>query len=110
MQRINKAIELLAASQPLYYVSSHDRFEIGYDSEQALAQTWGDYIIVEMEHGVFDALLQYRVGGGRQHAEPNAVHYRVSVSPRILAPEETISASPVGNQARAGSKRDAFWK
>jgi 4-hydroxy-2-oxoheptanedioate aldolase len=50
-KRINKAVELLAQGQPIYYASVEDR---GYESGRAAAKTWADYINYEMEHGPFD--------------------------------------------------------
>jgi 4-hydroxy-2-oxoheptanedioate aldolase len=50
-KRINKAAELLATRQPIYYTSAEDR---GYEGGRALARTWADYINYEMEHGPFD--------------------------------------------------------
>ncbi len=49
--RINRAIELLEQGQPLYPATAH---ELTYDAGKAMAQTWADYIGVEMEHGAFD--------------------------------------------------------
>ena len=52
-KRINRAIELLAAGQPIYYtqISTTD---ISYEKGKEMAQTWGDYISLEMEHGAFN--------------------------------------------------------
>lgn len=46
-RRINKAIELLEQGQPIYYVMATG----GYDEGRKQAQTWGDMIIYDMEHG-----------------------------------------------------------
>src|SRR5438128_5593381 len=60
-RRINKAVELLAQGQPIYYVGVEDR---GYAGGKAAAQTWADYITYEMEHGPFDVsrLLDFMRG------------------------------------------------
>ena len=60
-RRINKAVELLAQGQPIYYTSAEDR---GYEGGRAAAQTWADYINYEMEHGPFDVsrLLEFMRG------------------------------------------------
>lgn len=50
-RRINKAIELLAQGQPIYYTTAYGG---GYDEGRALAATEYDYINYEMEHGPFD--------------------------------------------------------
>lgn len=49
-KRINKMIELLQAGQPVYYASGGG----GYEEGKALAQTWADYILYDMEHHPFD--------------------------------------------------------
>src|SRR5262249_20426749 len=64
---INKAIELLAQGQPIYYTSVGDR---GYQGGCAAAKTWADYITYEMEHGPFDVgqlhdFMRGLVDGGR---------------------------------------------
>jgi 4-hydroxy-2-oxoheptanedioate aldolase len=64
--RINKAIELLDARQPVYYATATNA---GYDEGKAMAQTTADYINYEMEHGTFDfaalrAFMQGLVDGG----------------------------------------------
>src|ERR671934_910623 len=49
--RINKAIELLATGQPIYYETVEDR---DYEGGRRAARSWADYITYEMEHGAFD--------------------------------------------------------
>lgn len=65
-KRINKAIELLEADQPIYYTQVNGG---GYEEGQALAQTWADYITYNLEHSPFDmsalrAFMQGLVDGG----------------------------------------------
>jgi 4-hydroxy-2-oxoheptanedioate aldolase len=59
-KRVNKAIELLAEGQPIYYVGGSG----GYNEGKKLAQTYADYINYEMEHGALDftALRQFMQG------------------------------------------------
>jgi len=66
MTRINRAVELLEAGQPVYYTGVHD---LSYASGKEAAQTWADYLLVEMEHFPFDpvglrAFMQGVVDGG----------------------------------------------
>jgi len=49
-KRVNKAIELLEAGQPIYYTGGRG----GYEEGKAMAGTWADYINYEMEHGPLD--------------------------------------------------------
>ena len=49
-KRINRAIELLEAGQPIYYTSGRG----GYEEGKKMSATKADYINYEMEHGVFD--------------------------------------------------------
>ena len=53
-QRINRAIELLAQDQPIYYAGDHTGHTLTYAQGLADAHTWADYINVGMEHGAFD--------------------------------------------------------
>jgi 4-hydroxy-2-oxoheptanedioate aldolase len=59
-KRINKAIELLAEGQPIYYAESYG----GYEEGKKLARTWADYIIYNMEHAPldFNALKEFMRG------------------------------------------------
>lgn len=59
-KRINKAIELLADGQPIYYTGGSG----GYEQGKKMAQTWADYINYEMEHGSLDftALREFMRG------------------------------------------------
>ncbi len=52
-KRINRAIELLAAGQPIYYTQIATT-DISYEKGKEMAHTWGDYISLEMEHGAFN--------------------------------------------------------
>src|SRR5438270_1717508 len=63
-KRINKAIELLAAGQPIYYTGSHEGTGGGFESGKKAAQTWADYIMYDMEHAPFDvtALAEFMRG------------------------------------------------
>lgn len=51
MARINRAVELLAERQPIYYTGPGER---GYDGGVAAAQTWADFINYDIEHHPFD--------------------------------------------------------
>lgn len=53
MTRINRAIELLEAGQPLYYVTVPDD-QRNFEGGVAFAQTWADYISYDVEHAPFD--------------------------------------------------------
>src|SRR5258708_3643285 len=52
--RINRAIELLADSQPIYYTGSHEGTDGSYEQGIKDAQTYADYISYDMEHAPFD--------------------------------------------------------
>jgi 4-hydroxy-2-oxoheptanedioate aldolase len=49
-KRINRAIELLEAGQPIYYTGGRG----GYEEGKKMSATKADYINYEMEHGAFD--------------------------------------------------------
>ena len=52
MPRINRAIELLEAGQPIYYTGV--RGGLTYENGTAHRDTWADYLMVEFEHGAFN--------------------------------------------------------
>src|SRR5216110_468820 len=52
--RINRAIELLAGDQAIYYVGGHSGHVLTRAQGRADADTWADYINIGMEHGSFD--------------------------------------------------------
>ena len=62
--RVNKAIELLAQGQPIYYTGSHEGTEGSFEQGVKDAQTWADYISYDMEHAPFDVkgLAEYMRG------------------------------------------------
>jgi 4-hydroxy-2-oxoheptanedioate aldolase len=62
--RINRAIELLAEDQAIYYVGAHTGHVLTRAQGREDAGTWADYINVGMEHGAFDmtGLAEYMAG------------------------------------------------
>jgi 4-hydroxy-2-oxoheptanedioate aldolase len=52
--RINRAIELLAEGQAIYYVGAHTGHVLTRAQGREDAGTWADYINIGMEHGAFD--------------------------------------------------------
>jgi 2-keto-3-deoxy-L-rhamnonate aldolase RhmA len=62
--RINRAIELLAQDQAIYYVGAHTGHVLTRAQGREDAGTWADYINVGMEHGAFDmtGLSEYLQG------------------------------------------------
>ena len=63
-KRINRAIELLAEGQAIYYVGGHSGHVLTRAQGREDAGTWADYINVGMEHGSFDmaGLAEYMQG------------------------------------------------
>ena len=61
---INRALELLAQDQAIYYVGGHSGHVLTDSQGREDAQTWADYINVGMEHGSFDmaGLAEYMQG------------------------------------------------
>src|SRR3954454_15901865 len=62
--RINRAIELLAQDQAIYYDGPHSGHVLTYAQGREDAGTWADYMNVGMEHGCFDmnGLTEYMLG------------------------------------------------
>src|SRR5437016_13849096 len=52
--RINRAIELLAGDQAIYYVGGHSGHVLTRAQGREDADSWADYINIGMEHGSFD--------------------------------------------------------
>ena len=68
-KRINRAIELLEAGQPIYYTGSHSGTAGTFDQGKQDAQTWADYISYDMEAAPYDiaglkAYMEGLVAGG----------------------------------------------
>ncbi|HUA76971.1 MAG TPA: aldolase/citrate lyase family protein [Acetobacteraceae bacterium] len=63
-QKINRAIELLAGAQAIYYTGAHSGHVLTHAQGMKDAHTWADYINIGMEHGAFDmaGLAQYMQG------------------------------------------------
>jgi 4-hydroxy-2-oxoheptanedioate aldolase len=63
-QRINRAIELLAQDQAIYYLGGHSGHVLTRAQGCQDAHTWADYINIGMEHGAFDmtGLAAYMAG------------------------------------------------
>lgn len=63
-KRINRAIELLALDQAIYYAGGHSGHVLTRAQGREDARTWADYINVGMEHGSFDmaGLAEYMAG------------------------------------------------
>ena len=79
MPTINKAAELLAKGQPVFYVSTR---ELSHSNGLALAHTWADIIRIDFEHEAFDMsalgeFMQGLVAGG-----PTASGHR---TPAVIA-------------------------
>ncbi|MDE0025574.1 MAG: aldolase/citrate lyase family protein [Spirochaetaceae bacterium] len=62
--RINRAIELLAGGQPIYYTGGHTGAVLTREQGKQDARAWADYVNVGMEHGCFDlsGLAHYMAG------------------------------------------------
>ena len=63
-KHINKMIDVLEQGQPIYYDSSHEGTEGGFELGKKDAQTWADYIVYDMEHAPYNiqALAEYMRG------------------------------------------------
>ncbi|HEX6441374.1 MAG TPA: aldolase/citrate lyase family protein [Stellaceae bacterium] len=62
--RINRAIELLAQDQAIYYAGGHSGHVLTQAQGREDAGAWADYINIGMEHGAFDmaGLAEYMQG------------------------------------------------
>ena len=64
MTRVNRAIELLAQDQPLYYSGGHTGHVLTREQGRKDVHIWSDYINVGFEHGAMDfhGLAEYLTG------------------------------------------------
>src|SRR5512132_884636 len=53
MARVNRALDLLAQGQPIYYEHVEAPGRGGYDAGRAAAGTWADYLGYDAEHAPF---------------------------------------------------------
>jgi 4-hydroxy-2-oxoheptanedioate aldolase len=89
-KRINKAVEMLASGQPIYYTGAEDR---SYEGGRAAAKTWADYITYEMEHGAYDVRGLHEFMRGLADGGPTASGHR---TPAVIV---TLPATGADEQA-----------
>ena len=87
--RINRAIELLAQDQAIYYVGGHSGHVLTRAQGREDANTWADYINIGMEHGAFDmaGLAEYMQGlveGGATRSGHRAPTVVVALNAQLL--------------------------
>jgi len=88
-KRINKAVDMLAQGQPIYYTGAEDR---SYEGGRAAAKTWADYITFEMEHGAYDVSRLHEFMRGLVDGGPTASGHR---TPAVIV---TLPATGVDEQ------------
>src|SRR4030081_2990364 len=89
-KRINKAVDMLAQGQPIYYTGAEDR---SYEGGRAAAKTWADYITFEMEHGAYDVRGLHEFMRGLVDGGPTASGHR---TPAVIV---TLPATGADEQA-----------
>lgn len=89
--RFNKMIELLDQGQPVYNILAKD---VSYEGGKAMAQTWADYIKVDMEHAPFDIRALDQFMRGLVDGGPTRSGHRI---PAVVAevPAEGVSAEEI---------------
>ena len=97
--RINRAIELLAQDQAIYYVGGHSGHALTRAQGREDAGTWADYINVGMEHGAFDmAGLADYLGGMVERGPTRSGHRTPAV----------IVEAPVNGTDEANVRHNAW--
>ncbi len=90
--RINKSIELLEDGQPIYYAAGYG----GYEKGLAMADTWADYIVYNMEHQPLDFAALRAFMRGLVDAGPTPSGHRtptvIVVLPLLGLDEETVKS------------------
>jgi len=91
-KRINKAIELLAKGQPVYYAAGYG----GYEEGLKMGGTWADYILYNMEHKPLDFSLLRQFMRGLVDAGPTKSGHRtpavIVVLPLLGLDETTVKS------------------
>ena len=95
-KRINRAIELLAQGQPVYYTTV--RGGAGYDQGRVYAATQADYITYEMEHGALDFSALREFMRGLVEAGPTRTGHR---TPTVIATLPIQGDDPASLKANA---------
>ena len=91
-KRINRAIELLEAGQPIYYTGGRG----GYDEGKKMAATKADYINYEMEHGAFDMKELRDFMRGLVDAGPTRTGHR---TPAVIVTLPILGKDPAAMRA-----------
>jgi 4-hydroxy-2-oxoheptanedioate aldolase len=95
LTRINKATQLLAQGQPIYYTSVEDR---GYEAGRAAARTWADYINYDLEHHAFDVGRLHDFMRGLVDGGPTASGHR---TPAVIVTLPATGADEAAFRANA---------
>jgi len=93
-QRVNRAIELLEAGQPIYYETVEER---SYEAGRGAAGTWADYVTCEMEHGAFDVAGLHAFMRGLEDGGPTRSGHRTPAVIVTLPAEGTDEAAMRAN-------------
>ena len=91
-KRINRAIELLEAGQPIYYTGGRG----GYEEGKKMAATKADYINYEMEHGAFDMKELRDFMRGLVDAGPTRTGHR---TPAVIVTLPILGKDPAAMRA-----------
>lgn len=93
--RINRAIEMLAKGQPVYYTQISGG---GYEEGKRLAATKADYITYDMEHGPFDITQLRAFMQGLVDAGPTRTGHR---TPAVIVTLPVLGLDAESMQANA---------
>jgi 4-hydroxy-2-oxoheptanedioate aldolase len=97
--RINRAIELLAQDQAIYYAGAHTGHVLTPAQGREDAGTWADYINVGMEHGAFDMTGLAAYLGGMVEGGPTRSGHR---TPSVIV------EAPVNGTDEANVRHNAW--
>jgi len=106
--RINRAIELLASGQPIYYTGSHEGTDGNFQQGKKDAQTYADYISYDMEHAPFDVkgLADYMKGLAEGGPTKNAENVVDMIKEGVMVGPASQEAAEIG---RKFTKRTMPW-
>jgi 4-hydroxy-2-oxoheptanedioate aldolase len=103
--RVNRALELLAAGQPIYYEHLDAPARSGYEAGRLAAGTWADYLSYDTEHAPFDPGLLREFMRGLVEAGPTRSRHR---TPAVIVTLPTDGSGEAVVRANAWMVRQAL--
>ena len=105
MARVNRAVELLAQDQPIYYQHLDGLGSGGEEAGRSLAGTWADYLAYDAEHAPFDAGELRAFVSGLVKGDPTRSGHR---TPAVIVSLPVAGSSEAAVRANAWMVQQAL--